>query len=173
MKKILLLVSFITFYNLSLYSQISWITQTSGSVPNMLEAIYFTNANDGFAVGNSIMFKTTNGGSNWTSKVLSGWFMSVCFTDANTGYIVGSNGTIQKTINSGTDWTIQTSGTTNWLYKVSFSDANTGYVVGNYGTILKTNNGGTNWINLTSGTGNCLYSVYFTNANTGFAVGDN
>ena len=45
---------------------------------------------------------------------------SIYFTDANTGYIVGYNGTILKTNNSGTTWNAQTSGTTNELVSVFF-----------------------------------------------------
>jgi len=42
-----------------------------------------------------------------------------------------------KTINAGTDWTAQTSGTTNSLYTVCFASATMGYCVGDNGTILK------------------------------------
>ncbi len=70
---------------------------------------------------------------------------SVCFTDANTGYVMGGRGTILKTNNGGTTWTALSSGTINGLYSVSFPDANIGYAVGEAGVILKTINAGTNW----------------------------
>lgn len=98
--------------------------------------------------------------------------MSVYFTNANTGYIVGVCGTILKTINGGTNWTISASGTTNDLRSVFFTDPSTGYVVGLGGIILKTTNGGDVWVALSSGTTNHLYSVYFADPNTGYAVGD-
>ena len=68
---------------------------------------------------------------------------SVFFTAADTGYVVGRDGTILKTTNGGTNWTAQTSGTTNVLNSIYFTDANTGYTVGEIGTILKTINSGT------------------------------
>ena len=68
--------------------------------------------------------------------------ISVSFTDANNGTAVGYNGTILRTTNGGTNWTSQSSGTTNCLNGVSFTDANNGTAVGGYGTILRTTNGG-------------------------------
>jgi hypothetical protein len=70
------------------------------------------------------------------------WLNSVVFTDVNTGYAVGDWGTIIKTINGGTTWITQPSGTSENLNSVFFTDSNTGYVVGSGGTILKTTNGG-------------------------------
>ncbi|HET6226076.1 MAG TPA: YCF48-related protein, partial [Bacteroidia bacterium] len=100
-------------------------------------------------------------------------FRGVFFTDSITGYTVGDNGIIHKTINGGTSWTNQTSGVTSNLQAVFFTNATTGYVVGENGLILKTINGGSSWTAQTSGTSNTLYSVYFTDANTGIAVGTN
>jgi photosystem II stability/assembly factor-like uncharacterized protein len=115
-----------------------------------LYSIYFTDVNTGYAVGgywtgnNSIIYKTTNGGSEWTLQydALLHTLRSVYFPDANTGYAVGDFGTVLKTTNGGTDWTIQNSGTLHNLTSVYFTDANTGYAVGDSGTILKTTNGG-------------------------------
>jgi hypothetical protein len=87
----------------------------------------------------------------------AGWFwqnplpqgnplQSVFFVDNNTGYTVGSAGTILKTTNGGANWASQSSGTTNTLFSVHFPlDAQTGYAVGEFGTILKTTDGGV-WV---------------------------
>src|SRR5438874_8127974 len=48
------------------------------------------------------------------------------FVDANTGTVVGENGTIVRTTDGGNTWTIQASGTTQTLWAVSFTDANHG-----------------------------------------------
>jgi len=96
---------------------------------------------------------------------------SVFFTGANTGYVVGANGTILKTTNGGSTWIAQTSGTNNTLNAIFFIDANIGFAVGDGGVLLKTINGGTSWTYLTSGTTRSLYSVYFTDANTGYIAG--
>lgn len=102
---------------------------------------------------------------------------SIYFTDVNTGYAVGANGTILKTINGGGSWTSQTSGTSSGLNSIYFINTSIGYAVGSKGAfdheILKTTNGGANWISILAsndGSG-WLNSVFFTDANTGYAVG--
>jgi len=108
-------------------------------------SVYFTDANTGFAVGQSgTIIKTNNGGTTWfnISSGTGNLLRSVYFPDANTGYAVGKQGTIMKTTDSGATWTAQESGTTDVLFSVYFTDANTGYVSGDQGTILKTTNGG-------------------------------
>ena len=94
---------------------------------------------------------------------------SVVFTSANTGYIAGENGIILKTINGGTNWTVQTSATTNTLYSVYFTDANTGIAVGTNGVILKTINAGVSWLPKNSTITTNLISVHFANTSVGYA----
>jgi len=67
---------------------------------------------------------------------------SVYFTDENTGFAVGDNGTILKTTNGGINWLTQNSGTDVILLSVHFPTVDTGYAVGVGETILKTVNGG-------------------------------
>lgn len=93
------------------------------SAPNvfMIVSIDFTDLQTGYAVGaiydtssyqvvNGVILKTTNAGLTWNNintpanntllqnKPLS----SVCFTNAQTGYITGANGLMLKTSNGGT-----------------------------------------------------------------------
>lgn len=69
----------------------------------------------------------------------------VCFTDANTGTVVGDSGTILHTTDGGATWTKQNSQTTVNLHKVSFADAWAGIAVGDSGVILRTTDGGSLW----------------------------
>ena len=71
---------------------------------------------------------------------------SVYFPTASKGFIVGGQGYIFRTINSGNSWTVDSSGTWNTLNSVFFTDSTTGYVVGQTGTILKTGNGGSDFV---------------------------
>jgi len=112
-------------------------------------SIYFPDANTGYVIDGSTMFKTVDVGATWTNLLLydystnSYYYLnSLYFTNANTGYAVGRSGTIIKTIDGGITWTKLSSGTTNNLFSIFFSDYNTGYAVGGRGTILKTTNGG-------------------------------
>lgn len=68
----------------------------------------------------------------------------VAFVDATTGWVVGDNGTILKTVNGGVTWTAQTSGTSQDL-GVDFADAVHGWAVGSGGTVLRTADGGVTW----------------------------
>jgi hypothetical protein len=62
----------------------------------------------------------------------------VSFADANHGTAVGAFGTIVRTIDGGSSWVGETSGTDYDLAGVSFTDADNGTAVGYGGTILRT-----------------------------------
>jgi photosystem II stability/assembly factor-like uncharacterized protein len=150
--------------------------QQSGTT-QQLEDISFIDSNNGLAVGNSTILRTTDGGSTW---LLSGDYSlkGVTLMDAGIGYAVGGGGTILKTVDGGSNWLQQNSGTTYFtLSGVSFIDSLTGIVVGyhfdgfnGYGIILKTTNGGTNWINQYQGNGP-LFDVSFNDVNNAVVVG--
>ena len=82
--------------------------------------------------------------------------------NASTGWAVGEFGTILKTTNGGTNWTILSSGTTTDLNSVYFINANTGTAVGLMGTVLRTTNGGINWTAQFLPTERDLHSVFFS-----------
>lgn len=96
---------------------------------------------------------------------------STFFVDDNIGWIVGSDGFIKRTTNSGLEWIQQNSGTTLILKSVQFININTGWICGEGGLILKTTNGGLNWFSLMSGTIENLTDIHFCDANTGYTVG--
>src|SRR6266581_4836829 len=95
----------------------------------------------------------------------------VSFIDANTATVVGVYGTIARTTDAGSNWTIQTSSTVQGLWAVSFTSTNNGTVVGEGGTILRTTDGGEHWSSQTSGTTLQLRGVSVTDANNGTVVG--
>lgn len=92
-----------------------WIEQVSGTTNN-LNSVYFTDINVGYIVGgkyaygygipgplNATILKTSDGGITWEAQASGTNYplYSVCFTDVNTGYAVGSNGIIIKTTTGG------------------------------------------------------------------------
>jgi len=128
-----------------------------------------------------ILFLST---SNFVFAQPSGWYWQnplpqgntlhcVMFVSLNIGWAVGENGTILRTTNGGTTWTLQTSGTTSILSGVSFTDSDNGIAVGGDGTILRTTNGGIDWNIQLSGTTENLFSISFSDVNNGTAVGSN
>jgi hypothetical protein len=91
------------------------------------------------------ILKTSDGGTTWIAQYIppnTETLNSVCFPDANTGYLAGDNGIIFKTNDGGTIWSYQSSYVNQDLNSIYFPDATTGYIVGDSGTILKTTNGG-------------------------------
>lgn len=68
--------------------------------------IVFTSATGGFATAGGTIFRTTDSGNTWNQVFtnpahLNGLF----FSDANTGYAVGDNKTVEKTTDAGSTWT--------------------------------------------------------------------
>ncbi|MFA6923494.1 MAG: YCF48-related protein [Bacteroidales bacterium] len=101
-------------------------------------------------------------------------YTSVKFVNTDTGYVVGSGGTILKTINGGNNWIKQNSGiTSNSFYSVFFNNSSTGYVSGEGEIILKTTDEGTNWVcqNSVSYLTRKFSQIFFPNSNIGYAVG--
>jgi photosystem II stability/assembly factor-like uncharacterized protein len=111
---------------------------------------------------------------NFKSTSVSVSLNSVFFTDNNTGYAVGDNGCILKSVNAGENWTQQISGVPYKLNSVFFNTAEEGFISGDYGVILKTSSGGINWtiVNVLN-SGERFNSVFFSSAQTGYAAGDN
>lgn len=158
-----------------------WVPQNSGTTQN-LNAVYFTDANKGFVVGNNgTILKTTNGGTEWISQTpgTALTLNSVTFINENAGYTVGDSCLILKTINGGVLWEIQSSAVTGNLKSVCFINPDTGYAVGSdifgeWNFILKTTDGGNLWlINYIDTTTWAVHlnSVTFFDANTGYAAG--
>ncbi|GEM_PF-1280016 len=105
------------------------------------------------------------------SSGVSNSLNAVFLTDANTGTVAGTSGTILHTTNGGLTWPTQSSGVSQSLNGVFFSSAATGTVVGSSGTILRTTNAGASWTTQSSGTSQNLNGVFFTDVNNGTVVG--
>lgn len=87
---------------------------------------------------------------------------------------VGNNGLILRTSNSGINWSVITSGTTQNLNCIIFRPDYIGYIVGNSGTILRSTNSGANWEQLNSGTNSNLNYIWpLFDTTTLIACGDN
>lgn len=103
---------------------------------------------------------------------------AVTFLDANIGLAIGDSGTIVRTTNGGTVWSIVTSHVANDLGAMCFSDANNGWIVGSgpypigdSAVILHTTDGGANWGIQKRLARSALADIHFVDHNLGFAVG--
>jgi len=99
-------------------------------------------------------------------------YSSIFFTDNNTGWVVGSQGKILKTVDA-TIWNPQWNPLTNSLNDIFFIDSLEGWAAGS-GVLLHTVDGGLNWTEeLANQTvGMELRAIYFTSANNGYVVGN-
>jgi len=161
----------------------TWITQMSGIIGRSLSGVYFTDANNGTAVGgidnnnNSGILRTTNGGETWGLQFSqnSVGLSDVCFTSPSNGVVVGQDyggtGIILSTSDGGTNWNEYVTNLQCDLFAVSFVDDLTGWAVGGSGVILKTIDGGNTWFRQLYQYIGTLLDVSFINESTGIVVG--
>lgn len=154
----------------------TWFEVTNQARRN-LKAIDFGDQNFVMAVGNAgIILKSLDDGTVW-QEVSSGtttWhFYGVDFTGPDTGWIVGPNKTILKSVNGGETWKPQASSAPQNLLDVYMINNRLGWTVGEWGVILKTTTGGDNedWVEQVSGTNYFLHSCYFLNSQEGWICG--
>jgi photosystem II stability/assembly factor-like uncharacterized protein len=154
---------------------LTWDTMSAGGYNS------FPDLNTGYAVGGSLIFKTTNFGINWIIQLTpSGYSLnSISFINVNTGYACGDAAYLVRTTNGGNNWinvNIPIS-IEYFLYNVSFIDSLTCYLIGtryNYSdsasVFLKTTNAGINWTPqyYPQGWGGNFTSMFFININTGY-----
>ena len=75
-------------------------------------------------------------------------------------------------VQSFSQWILQTSNTTSQLIKIFFYDPTHGWAVGASGTIVRTTDGGITWVPSVSGTTVELNNVFFVSQDTGWATGN-
>ncbi len=154
-------------------SQISF-TQLKSGVTSVLNAIYFTDAYNGYVCGfEGTLLKTIDGGITWDTIEVEYKinFRDVVFINQQKGFVIGEEGTILATIDSGFTWYNVPSTVSQTLFKIIFIDDNTGFIAGSDGVILKTTNSGNNWRRVVSNSTSLLYSLTMIDKNRGFAVG--
>jgi photosystem II stability/assembly factor-like uncharacterized protein len=98
-------------------------------------------------------------------------FKDIKFLDKQRGLIVGDNGTILRSTDSGVSWKLVPSVTTKSLKDIQFSSEFV-YACGDSGTILRSNNKGESWSRIPFPYQINLESIYFIDSLIGFVVGD-
>lgn len=99
--------------------------------------------------------------------------VSVCFSDAQHGWILSEDGTILTTSDEGVTWVTSSPGSGGSFTSIHFTDQDHGCVVGYQDSsfILTTDNGGTSWVNRDHPKARHLNDVFFIDENTGWTVG--
>lgn len=144
--------------------------------------IFFINENIGFLCGGgNYIFKTIDGGLNWTGYLapffnVSQIYNDLWFVNENTGFAAGRYGTLAKTTDGGITWD-SVYGAISDLNVIRFINESTGFMGDGYSYFYKTQNGGDNWkiveVVDNQGAGYFFPGMSFINENTGFLCGHN
>lgn len=187
MKKIYFLIVLISY---TISAQITWapITTIPSNVGSQrFDDVFFLDENVGWAANGyySAVYKTTDGGANWTTQVASGglgglyYFRNIEFLDANIGFLGTLSNRFYKTIDGGTTWNQVTNITPNPLAICGLDcvGATTIYGCGAYFSpafIIKSTDSGATWQYIDmSAYANALVEIVFLDENIGYAAGKN
>ena len=111
-------------------------------------AMHFSSETTGYAVASNntnipVIIKTTDAGDTWNTVYTTtftgepSFFSSIYCLDNNTCFTVGNRGTILKTIDGGSSWHEEISGTTKRLNSICCTKSGACYAVGDSGVALK------------------------------------
>lgn len=156
----------------------SQIYPTQGSIDG-LQAVYFLDANTGFAGGwNNYFIKTTDGGTTWSSVTVGSgiwYFTDIDFWDSSNGvaaaYMNDGSQPVFITSDGGSTWTQATSGISQSPLDICYADSLTLYLVGQGGVINKSTDGGYTWSSIYTSSG-ILFSVDFEGTSFGVVGGE-
>jgi len=151
----------------------TWANKYSAVTQYMLRDLKFFDNLNGLASGGSSsaadslgqMFKTTDGGKNWSLVPFNFGAQVYCFArpSASVWYAATGNNKVFKSTDGGLTFkslTLPVTGTTQVYWDMAFSGTDTGYVAGATGKLLKTTDGGNTWTLLTTNVGtNTIYKV--------------
>ncbi len=159
---------------------LSWAAMPFPNSGN-LQDVYFHDALNGFAVGDSGLFHTVDGGLSWgtVATPLPGPWGCITFVSPQVGFCGGGwfgTGALLRTLDGGATWSVVFSGAANPVSNIHFPTGGTGYAI-EYGyswEVLKTTDGGANWTALPIQPMSSLTSfegLHFLDADNGYAGG--
>lgn len=110
-----------------------WIAMSTG-ISNTLMAVFFTDAETGWVVGDDgVILYTADGGLSWHTQNSGSTdeLRDVHFLDGDRGWAVGGDDLVLRTTDGGVTWTTQSVTTGNYeLNAIHFSDDQHGWIVG-------------------------------------------
>jgi photosystem II stability/assembly factor-like uncharacterized protein len=166
-----LIITFFYIFSSPAFSFAAWTPQAIPTT-NTLYAVYFVDANVGYAVGASgTVIKTIDGGNNWTTAASAGGsnLRAVYFINATTGWAVGDTG-IYRTTDGAASWPLNTYAS-QFDIVVFTPDGSTGFAGNQNGRIYWTNDGGASWpLHPATFSGNPIITIEFVDNNNGFLV---
>ncbi|MBL0175219.1 MAG: T9SS type A sorting domain-containing protein [Ignavibacteria bacterium] len=162
--------------SLSAQAQPGWLKVGPDMPFKVFYSVWFTDADNGVAVGDTGMIRiTTDGGGNWRT-VPSGTqarLNRVRFTSKTLGFAAGNDGVLLRTRDGGNSWSKIDTKQTGVIYDVIFFDESNGMIGGYAGLCKTTSDSGRTWTNRDIGFGpNNVYSFTFLNTKKGWACGN-
>ncbi|MDI6766501.1 MAG: T9SS type A sorting domain-containing protein [Bacteroidota bacterium] len=127
----------------------NWWNYDTVLINDDIDDVHFINPDTGWYV-QSDLYRTTDGGINWTTSGHSELQRVFCI-DKNNCWACGYHGKIMFSSDAGASWSAQNSGFSGKLEAIRFFNNQIGWAAGNQ-VILKTTNGGATWF--TQYTGN-------------------
>jgi len=101
-----------------------------------VKRLKMTSLTTGWAISDSELFKTTDGGVTWDGGVVHSGLQAIAFCDSIHGALVGLKGLILRTSDAGQTWVWDESDFTSDLYGVFMLDSTHMWAVGQYGLVL-------------------------------------
>jgi len=128
---------------------LTWTNQTTTPVYNSLYVtVDMADANTGYVTGGNLIWKTTNGGTNWNvlSSAPSNSYQGVKIFSPSTAYFADFGQTIVKTFDGGVTWTsVTTPSAQASIFAMDWADLYNGTITGTAGYTAKTSDGGITW----------------------------
>jgi Photosynthesis system II assembly factor YCF48 len=149
------------------------VSSMASGVSSNLKSISFPGS-QGWTCGESVILHY-NGSWLGDQSYPTETYNAIYMINNTTGWAVGDNGVITKTID-GTNWNYQSNPDTSnrTINNVFFLNSTEGWSVCDNGVILHSTNGGILWtIEGTGMTSNMLTTVQFTSSTNGYALGNN
>lgn len=122
------------------------------------------------------LYVSTDSGATWNARYTgtSVQLLAAAFADAKTAWIVGEQGMVLKSEDSGAQWTrVNLPSGNATLRDIRFANAKVGWIVGDAGVVLATRDGGKTWQLQASGTNLPLYGIQVADINTAWITGVN
>ena len=122
-------------------------SQSDPEITQELSDIFFTDAQNGWVIGDSgFIARTTNGGNSWNkspTNVIES-LTTLFFIDSETGWVGGEKGIILSTINSGETWQDRSASFDETILDIHFIDDSIGYSLSS-NAVRKTTDAGISW----------------------------
>ncbi len=158
--------------------QAQWIELPSFTT-DPLTSVDFKDESTGLVCGANKIWRTTNGGDDWTAVHTGNENISleeVRWASSQVAVAVGlgqdgSKGLILRSTDGGQSWSQVSNSIASIFTDVFFVNENVGYLCGGNTRILKTTNGGASWTSQFSDNQSDLFSIHFINEKEGYTAG--